>query len=94
MIAAGIFWLHIITYPQPSEFPVDKSALTIILTFKEAPGPSATQGTCSICGGQRFAWVAERQVRCLHSAPLFNNMFPPFVLLIIDQFGGAVPLEP
>ena len=37
-------------------------ALSLTLSYEEAPGPSATEGRCFIRGDWRSTWFAERQV--------------------------------
>ena len=54
-------------------------ALSLTLSYEEAPGPSATEGRCFIRGDWRSTWFAERQVCSVHSVPLFNNIFPFFL---------------
>ena len=42
---------------------------------KRAPGPSATEERWWFDRGDwRSSWFAERQVSCVHSVPLFNNI--------------------
>ena len=55
-------------------------ALSLTLSYEEAPGPSATEGRCFIRGDWRSTWFAERQVCSVHSVPLFNNISPVSVL--------------
>ena len=55
-------------------------AFTLSLSYKKAPGPSATEGRCFTRGDWRSTWFAERQVCSVHSVPLFNNISPFSVL--------------
>ena len=56
--------------PTGSCYHVVQSALAVALTYKKAPGPSATEGRCFIRGDWRSSWFAESQVCSAHSVPL------------------------
>ena len=64
-------------------------AISLTLSYEEAPGPSATEGRWWFDRGDwRSSWFAERQVSSVHSVPLFNNISPFFPRpLTIDPAG-------
>ena len=83
--------LYCLHYFLDSNGQFTARAISLTLSYEEAPGPSATEGRCFIRGDWRSTWFAERQVCSVHSVPLFNNISPFFRPLIIDPAGRTVP---
>ena len=78
-------------YSRDFAYQVIARELALALTYKKAPGPSATEGRWLTRGDWRCSWFAERQVCSAHSVPLLIMLSPFFCPLIIDPAGRAVP---